>query len=87
MRTVHKYALRDVENHVTTFEGVRFLHVANQREEIALWAEVDTEAPEVVRTVYVVGTGHEVPAGVEYVGSALMSGGAFVFHVYAKSDA
>lgn len=86
MRTIHKYVLGDAMNQVQTFERAKFLHVANQREQITVWAEVNTLECECLRTLHVVGTGHEVPAGVRYVGSAVMAGGDFVFHVYATPD-
>jgi len=86
MKAVHKYVLNDVEQGVSTFERAKFLHVANQREQICLWAEVNTLERECVRTVYVVGTGGEVPSGTTYIGSALMADGDFVFHVYTTTD-
>lgn len=84
MRTVHKYVLGDVTTKVSTFEGVKFLTAANQREQITVWAEVNTMERECLRTLHVVGTGHDVPAGCDYIGSALMAGGDFVFHIYAE---
>jgi hypothetical protein len=86
VRTVHKYVLTDTRNEVSTFEHARFRHVANQREQITVWAEVNTLERECVRTLHVVGTGHEVPRRAGYIGSAVMAGGDFVFHVYAERD-
>lgn len=82
--TIHKYLLNVNANHVSTYEGVRFLHVANQHEHITVWAEVNTMERECMRTLRVVATGGEVPSGYVYVGSALLADGAFVFHVYAE---
>ena len=84
MRTVHKYVLSDVRNEVSTYEGARFLCAANQREQITVWAEVNTLERECMRTLHVVGTGHEVPRGAAFIGTALMAGGDYVFHVYAE---
>lgn len=85
MRTIHKYVLSDVTNEVPTFEGARFLHVANQADQITVWAEVETLTRECTRVVHVVGTGQPVPTGpVDYIGSVLMAGGVFVFHVHAE---
>ena len=84
MRTVHKYVLSDVRNEVSTYEGARFLCAANQREQITVWAEVNTLERECLRTLHVVGTGHEVPRGAAFIGTALMAGGDYVFHVYAE---
>lgn len=86
MKTVHKYVLDEARNEVSTFEGARFLHVDNQFERITVWAEVNTLERECTRTLHVVGTGHEVPSGVDFVGSAVMAAGGFVFHVYAESE-
>ena len=86
MRTIHKYAVGDWANEVSTYEGARFLHVDNQREQITVWAEVNTLERECVRRLYVVGTGGKVPPGCDYVGSALMADGDFVFHVYAERE-
>ena len=86
MRTVHKYVLSDVRNEVSTYEGARFLCAANQREQITVWAEVNTLERECLRSLYVVGTGGKVPPDCDYVGSALMADGDFVFHVYAERE-
>lgn len=86
MKTIHKYVLSDAVNSVSTYEGARFLHADNQREQITVWAEVHTLARECMRTLHVVGTGGEVPIGARYVGSALMVGGDFVFHVYEATS-
>lgn len=85
MRTVHKYVLDATENPVPTYEGARFVHVANQREQITVWAEVNTLERECMTTLHVVGTGGEVPNGTRHVGTAVMAGGDFVFHVYAPT--
>lgn len=85
MRTVHKYVLTGVVNEVSTFEGAKWLHVANQNEQIAVWAEVNTLERECMATLHLVGTGQAVPRHVEHIGSALMDSGRFVFHVYAPT--
>lgn len=84
MRTVHKYALTEPTNKVSTFEGARFIHVANQREQVTVWAEVNTMERECLANLHIVGTGGEVPSGGRFVGSALMASGNLVFHVYAE---
>lgn len=87
MRTVHKYVLTGSVNEVSTFEGARFVHVANQHDEITVWAEVNTMERECMATLHVVGTGGEVPVGARFVGTALMASGNYVFHVYATTPA
>lgn len=86
MRTIHKYVLDAATNRVQTYERARFIHAANQREQITVWAEVNTLERECVRVLHVVGTGHEVPVEADFVGSPLMAGGDFVFHVYAGRE-
>lgn len=85
-RQVFKYVLSDVVNEVPTFRGARFLHVDNQRERITVWAEVDERAEPYLRRVHVVGTGYEIPTFGEYLGSVLMDGGSFVFHIYVDPE-
>ena len=82
MKTIHKYVLTDSVNKVSTFERAKFIHVANQREQITVWAEVNTLGHERMVTLHIVGTGGEVPAGGRHIGSALLTGGDYVFHVY-----
>lgn len=84
MRTVHKYELTAVENKVSTHRGVRWLHVANQDERPVIWGEVDTDELPDERTLWLIGTGQEVPVWLTYLGSALLADGEFVFHVYEQ---
>lgn len=85
-RTIHKYVLPFPHNEVSTFERARFLHAAEQHEQITVWAEVNTLERECRRTVHVVGTGGEVPPNVDYVGTAVCAGGEYVFHIYADRE-
>lgn len=64
-------------------KGARILSVGTQRERhICLWALVDTSAPDVARTLYVRGTGHEVVPKIaqHYLGTVM--DGQFVWHVF-----
>lgn len=87
---VYKYVLTEAVNEVVVPIDARFIHVANQREQICVWAEVSTDPaiPECTRTLYVVGTGHLVPEPekTQHIGSALMQDGAFVFHIYEEKQ-
>lgn len=63
--------------------GAQILHVGVQMEQIVcIWALVDENAPMEERSFAVVGTGHPVPENTAHVGSVLMHGGAFVWHVF-----
>jgi hypothetical protein len=53
-----------------------------QRDTPTLWVQVDPKSPVVTRTFEWVGTGYEVPAGGEYIGTVQLQDGAFVFHLY-----
>lgn len=65
-------------------EGARFLHCAEQAGSICLWFEVrPDESRTQLRTFRIFGTGDaSVDDHLTYVGTALLSGGSFVFHVY-----
>lgn len=86
MKTIHKYVLADATSTVSTFEGAEFIHAANQYEQITVWAEVNTLERECLVKLHVVGTGGQVPPDTRHVGSVLMAGGDFVFHVYAPEE-
>jgi len=66
--------------------GARVISVAEQFGEIAMWALVDPQAEKIKREFYVAGTGHLVPDETQgsYVGSAQLSGGVLVFHVFER---
>lgn len=49
---------------------------------IEFWAEHDDTAPEVPRTFVIVGTGHPVPEGAAYVGTAPRTREGLVWHLY-----
>lgn len=49
---------------------------------IEFWAEHDDSLPEVVRMFVIVGTGHSIPEGAVYVGTAPRTPEGFVWHLY-----
>lgn len=60
----------------------KVLHVAEQRGEVFLWAEVDTTVvPEQPRAFVILPTGETVPEGHQHVGSVVMAN-LLVWHVY-----
>lgn len=81
-KTIWKYELEPS----TTLEmpvGAKILHVHEQNDVMCLWALVDTEAPLEVRTFSVYGTGHPMHNHpMEYIGTAHLSGGSLVLHVF-----
>lgn len=49
---------------------------------IEFWAEHDEALAEVARTFVIVGTGHHVPEGASYVGTAPRTRDGLVWHLY-----
>lgn len=85
-RAVWKFAI-PLSAGVTTHqipEGARLLHCAEQAEAICLWFEVRPgERATRQRSFRIFGTGDaSIDDHLSYVGTALLSGGSFVFHVY-----
>lgn len=84
MRKVFKYEVL-VQDGVQTFdmpEGAHVVHVSDQRGQVCFWALVDPQAELVTRQFVIRGTGHDVPHGAQYIGSAMQLGGALVWHVF-----
>lgn len=83
---VWKYALPKVMNDIEMPTGAMVLAVAEQHNEICLWAKVNPAAQKVMRTFQVVGTGHAELDGTEtYLGSAQLNNGNYVFHVFERA--
>lgn len=62
--------------------GATIVHVDTQHDRWCVWAEVDPDAPTVVRRFHVAGTGQPIPPSARHVGTALTSSGFLVWHVY-----
>lgn len=87
---VHKYEVPSGEGAVAMPMGATLLHVAVQPnagdgEGVYLWALVDRDAPQHMRNLGYFATGEEIPDGVNYVGTAIASNGAFVWHVFEEA--
>ena len=54
---------------------------------IEFWAEHDDALPESARTFTVVGTGHRIPDGAVYVGTAQRTREGLVWHLYEMTGA
>lgn len=84
MRTIHKYRVELGANRLIMPKNADILTAQFQDGQIQIWAVVDDRAWTEQRYVYVLGTGHELPADMgrsEYV--ATVQGGPFVWHVFA----
>lgn len=85
MLTIWKYELRPDGATVGIPRGFKILAVQSQRDAPCIWALVDPEAPEDIRTFRVYGTGHSLPAELatwKHIGTFQLSGGALVFHAF-----
>ena len=85
-KVIHKYPLRVGRNEVELPWGAKILSVANQRENIAMWAEVNDTHEKVSRLFHVVLTGASAPAPARYIGTVMLDGGNFVVHVYEDTN-
>lgn len=80
MRRIYKWPLQATIA-LPWSPGDRVLMVADQGGTLTLWAEQEDSKPADLRKFEIVGTGWEVPAGREHLGSAVC--GDLVWHVYA----
>lgn len=61
------------------------LHVATRRPDVVeVWAA--SGQPDIVRELRVFGTGQPIPDGAIYVGTAIVPGGAFVWHLMERAS-
>lgn len=65
-------------------DGAELLCAREQFNQMCVWFKCDPDAPTTKRTLAIVGTGHAAPPGARYVGSCMMDGGQFVFHVFER---
>lgn len=79
-RTIWKFTLDPSHVYLKMPRGARLIHAHEQGGGICVWAEVDPAAPLHARYVHIIPTGAE-PFG-DYVGTAHLQAGVFVFHVY-----
>ena len=86
MKTIWKFTLQPDNLVLEMPLDAKILHVDEQHGSICLWAEVSDDLPKEKRTFEIFGTGHEMieQMGIsrEYIGTAKMQGGMFIFHVY-----
>ena len=85
MAQVWKFVLQP-EISLSMPKGAELLSVASMGDDICLWVRVNPNAEKVNRTFLGFGTGHDMPDNLQlqFVGTAHLSGGALVFHVFEK---
>lgn len=81
MSTVWKAILNDEDMHIDVPIGSELLYVREQGEQICVWYRCDPNQPKERRFLKVRGTGWNDATG-KYLGSAHLSGGSLVFHVF-----
>ncbi len=86
MTIVWKAVLQPVDvQQISVPQGAELLCAREQHERICVWFRCDPSAPQSSRTVAIVGTGNGAPAADgRYLGTASLSGGALMFHVFER---
>lgn len=90
MRTIHKLALCVDELPARwtfcTHADHEVLSVNEQNGDVCVWVGVDTANAQKELTLWYIGTGQEIPSdkALEYLGTAHISQGCFVVHVYKE---
>lgn len=82
MNTIYKYRIAITDHQHLAMKPGRIIHVGLDAQGVpCVWAEVFSTMPDILRSIYVVGTGHSKPEEArEHVGSFIQ--GMFVWHVY-----
>jgi hypothetical protein len=83
MRTIYKYPLCIGMNVIDLPFGAIVRAVGQQAGTIMLWAEVHPENSPEKKCFYIYGTGHQIQAGLIYIGTAFCD--PFVWHVYEQT--
>lgn len=88
MKRIFKYELPVMETQLLTLpKNARVLSVANQRDNLVLWAAVDPQAKDVESHLITIGTtGNTLPdvQNTDFLGTVLFNNGSFVTHVFHK---
>lgn len=82
--TIYKYPLEITDRQTIAMPaGAELLSAQMQGRTLCLWALVNPELPNELRTIEVLGTGNPAPeANRRYVSTAQMMGGSLVWHVF-----
>lgn len=83
MRRIYKYRLSAFEPYVELPVGARPLSVQIQHRAFTLWAEVETDNPTELVTIYRVPTGSNAPESATYIST--VQDDCFVWHFYLGS--
>lgn len=82
MRTIWKFTLpiQDDPLKITVPMGSSLMLIGNQESVLCAWYEIADALPLEDHWLVIVGTGHVIPKGADYKGSAIIA--PFVWHVY-----
>lgn len=85
MYSIYKYPLNLTDEQIVSMPvGSKILSVQVQREQICLWAQVDTSpsGPAELRSIQIIGTGHPVEdfSASHFIGTVQL--GRLVFHIF-----
>lgn len=92
MKSIWKYGLMpDSVQQVRMPHGAKILSVQTQKEEVCLWAEVDTDTElKETRFIECFGTGQPMVEGMGvervYIGTVQTMGGELVWHFYERTQ-
>jgi len=87
MRSVYKYQLQvKTKQSVYLPKGAQILSVQPQRDQVCIWALVDTNADPFPLDIHIYGTGHEMPEGANFrhLDTFQLENGALIFHVFQR---
>lgn len=89
MKTIWKFVLDPHNLKLEMPLEAKILAVKEQRNQICLWVQVDTDAPKSMRYFSVFGTGHDLKfdglaLNQRYIGTVMFHEGDLVFHVYER---
>ena len=88
MRTIHKWPLTLGVTKIIIPVGANVMTVQAQQESAQLWADVDPDMPDEVRTFEIYGTGEQMPADPgEYVATFQLENSTLVWHVFESTHA
>ena len=79
---IHKYTLDQLIHNIDLPVGSSVLKIDQQRDEIKMWVLKPNGENKERRIFRVYTPGMDVPMGLDYLGSALLENGTFVFHVF-----
>lgn len=86
MKKIFKYVIPVTDHHILHLpEGAKILSVANQHDNIVMYALVDPEKTAKRLDIRVCGTGHALDNRIEqmtFIGTVSLHGGRLMFHVF-----